>query len=277
MSSADRFKENQRRTWAAGDWAGIAPMIQGASDAVLERIDVGPGQDALDVACGNGNAAIPAARRGARVVGLDIVPEMLDLARERAREAGVEVEWVAGDAERLPFDDASFDRVWSVFGTMFAPRHRQAADELVRVARPGAAIGVAAWTPEGLNGQMFRTLGAHLPPPPEDLRPPLAWGQEEYVRELFSAPGLEVSCERRLCPYSWESLDALVEHTETALGPTVMAKAALEPQGKWEAARADLRALYERSNTATDGSFDCAAEYLLTVVELSGPLGDRPA
>lgn len=268
MSSADEFKQGQRRTWAAGDWPGIAPMIQGASDAVLERIGVEAGQDALDVACGNGNAAIPAARRGARVVGLDLVPEMLDFARERAAAAGVEVDWVVGDAEALPFDDDSFDRVWSVFGTMFAPRHQRAADELVRVARPGAAIGVAAWTPEGLNGEMFKTLAAHLPPPPEDLQPPLAWGQEEHVRELFSAPGLEVTCERRMCPYSWESLDSLIEHTESALGPTVMAKAALEPQGRWPAARADLKGLYERSNTATDGSFDCAAEYLLTVVEL---------
>lgn len=269
MSSADEFKQGQRRVWAAGDFPTMAPIIQPASDAVLERIELAAGQELLDVATGSGNLAIPAAERGARVTGLDLVPELLEAARARAAEAGVEVEWIEGDAEQLPFDGGSFDRVTSIFGVMFAPRHRQAADELVRVARPGARIGVTAWTPEGLNGQMFKTLGAHMPPPPPDLKPPVMWGDEDYVRGLFSDPRLEVSCERLMLPFTWESAEGFVSHSEKVLGPTVMAKAALEPQGKWEAARADLLDLYARFNVATDGTLDSPAEYLLTIVSVS--------
>lgn len=266
MGAAEQFKQAQRNTWAAGDWPTIAREIQDAADAVVERVGAESGQELLDVATGNGNVAIEAARRGAKVTGLDLVPELIDFARARAAEAGVDVEWVVGDAEQLPFEDGSFDRVTSTFGTMFAPNHRRAADELVRVARPGAAIAVAAWTPEGMNGEMFKTLGAHLPPPPPELQPPVRWGDEGYVRELFSAPNLEVSCERRDSLLSWESIDGWVAHCEESLGPTVMAKAALEPDGRWAAARADLVALYERRNRATDGTLEAPAEYLLTVV-----------
>jgi SAM-dependent methyltransferase len=269
VSLADDFKERQRATWSSGDWPAIAPTIQDAADAVVERVGVTAGQDFLDVATGNGNAAVQVALRGARVTGLDLVPELIEMARARAREAGVEVEWIVGDAEELPFPDASFDRVVSSFGTMFAPRHQRAADELVRVARPGAVIGVTAWTPEGLNGELFKTLGAHLPSPPE-LEPPVRWGDEAYVRDLFSGPGLEVSCERRAISVSRESVEAWVAHGEQALGPMVMAKAALEPQGRWEAARSDLVDLYERYNRATDGTLEAPAEYLLTVVIVSG-------
>src|SRR6478736_3053885 len=145
MSAADEFKQRQRAMWAAGDFPSIATTIQDAADVVVDRLEIEPGQDVLDVATGTGNAAIPAAERGARVVGLDQVPELLVAARARAAEAGVEVEWVEGDAEALPFDNASFHRISSVFGTMFAPRHQQTADELVRVTRAGGRIAVAAW------------------------------------------------------------------------------------------------------------------------------------
>jgi SAM-dependent methyltransferase len=254
--------------WAAGDFPAIAPNIQEASDVVVDRLGVEPGQTVLDVATGSGNAAIPAAQRGARVVGLDQVPELLDAARARAAEAGVEIEWVEGDAEALPFDDGAFDRVSSVFGTMFAPRHQQAADELVRVTRAGGRIAVAAWTPTSLNGEMFKTLGAHLPPPPPELKPPVLWGDEEHVRDLFSSPGLELSFERVTLPVAWDSVESWVDFCEEKLGPTVLAKAALAPQGKWEPARADLLALYERYNEADDGSLDAPAEYLVSVVDV---------
>lgn len=269
MSVADDFKQGQRRLWAAGDFPTMAATIQVASDAVIDRLGVDEGQDLLDVATGTGNAAVPAAQRGAHVVGLDLVPKLLDAARRRAAEAGVEIEWIEGDAEALPFDDASFDRVSSVFGVMFAPRHQQAADELVRVARPGARIGVAAWTPEGVNGQMFKILGAHLPPPPPELQSPVMWGKEEHVRELFADPRLEVACEQQTVRVVWESIDSWVTHCERVLGPTVMAKAALEPQGRWAAARAELVQLYERTNQADDGTLDASADYLLTVVSVS--------
>jgi SAM-dependent methyltransferase len=268
MGAADDFKQGQRKMWTVGDFPTIATTIQDASDVAIERLAVEPGQDVLDVATGSGNAAIPAALRGGRVVGLDQVPELLDAARARAGAAGVEIDWVEGDAEALPFDDDSFDRVVSVFGVMFAPRHQQAADGLVRVTRSGGRIAIAAWTPEGLNGQMFKTLGAYMPPPPPELQPPIGWGSEDHVRELFSGHDVELSFERQTLPVAWESTDGWVDHCEVNLGPTILAKAALEPQGKWDAARADLVALYERFSEATDGSLDAPAEYLVTVVDV---------
>lgn len=269
MGAADDFKQGQRKMWSTGDFPTIATTIQGASDVTIDRLRVEPGQDLLDVATGSGNAAIPAALAGARVVGLDQVPELLEAARRRADEAGVEIEWVEGDAENLPFDDGSFDRVSSVFGAMFAPRHQRTADELTRVTRPGGRIAVAAWTPEGLNGQMFKTIGAHMPPPPPELTPPVLWGSEDHVRGLFSDPRLTVTFERHTIPVAWDSIAGWIDHCEVNLGPTVLAKGALEPQGRWDAARADLAALYERFNEADDGSLNAPAEYLVSVIDVS--------
>lgn len=269
MGVADDFKQGQRKMWSTGDFPTIATTIQGASDVTIDRLGVESGQDLLDVATGSGNAAIPAALAGARVVGLDQVPELLEAAQRRAEEAGVEIEWVEGDAENLPFGDGSFDRVSSVFGAMFAPRHQRTADELTRVTRPGGRIAVAAWTPEGLNGQMFKTIGAHMPPPPPELTPPVLWGSEDHVRTLFADPRLAVTFERHTIPVAWDSTDGWIDHCEVNLGPTVLAKGALEPQGKWEAARADLAALYERFNEAEDGSLNAPAEYLVSVIDVS--------
>jgi len=269
MDAADDFKQRQRAMWAAGDFPQIATTIQEASDVTIGRLGVEAGHDVLDVATGSGNAAIPAAQRGANVVGLDQVPELLAAAQARADAAGVEIEWVEGDAEALPFDSALFDRVSSVFGVMFAPRHQQAADELVRVTRAGGRIAVAAWTAEGLNGQMFKTIAAHLPPPPPELKPPVLWGDEEYVRDLFSDSHLELSFERHMISVAWDSIETWIAHCEEKLGPTILAKAALEPQGKWDAARADLVALYERYNEADDGSLEAPAEYLVSVIDVA--------
>jgi SAM-dependent methyltransferase len=265
-ATAEQLKEGQRRIWASGDWPAFAPIVQDVADAAVDAIGVGEGHDFLDVATGSGNAAIAAARRGARVTGLDLVPELVEAARKRAAEEGVSAEFVVGNAEELPFADDSFDRITSIFGAMFAPRHQMAADELVRVARPGAVIAVTAWTPEGMNGQMFKTLGEHMPPPPEGFMPPAMWGTEEHVRELFSGPGLEVECEKRMATIEFESAEQWMDHCEENLGPIVMAKAALGPQGKWEAARADLDALENRFNEADDGTMCAHAEYLLTKV-----------
>jgi SAM-dependent methyltransferase len=267
-ATAEQIKDGQRKMWASGDWPAFAPIIQDVADSVVEEIGAGEGHDFLDVATGSGNAAIAAARRGARVTGLDLVPELVEAARRRAEDEGVSAEFVVGNAEELPFADESFDRVTSIFGVMFAPRHELGAAELTRVCRPGGAIGITAWTPEGLNGQMFKTLGEHLPPPPEGFTPPAMWGNEEHVRGLFSDSGLSVSCEKRMAEFEWESMESWIDHCERNLGPTVMAKTALEPQGKWEAARADLFALGERYNEAEDGTMQTRAEYLLTKVEL---------
>jgi hypothetical protein len=180
----------------------------------------------------------------------------------------VEVEWLEGDAEDLPFEDASFDRVTSCFGVIFAPRHHTAAAELVRVARPGASIGLAAWTPEGLNGKMFSTVGSYMPPPPAGFVPPVAWGDEDYVRSLFADSGAVLSFERRNVTFTHDSPESWVEHNTRVLGPTILAKAALEPQGRWGELEAELIGLYQEANEAEDDTLEFRAEYLITIARL---------
>jgi len=264
MEAAEQFLAVQKQIWSAGDWPGFAPIVQDISDLVVDQIETAEGHDFLDVATGSGNAAIAAARRGARVTGLDLVPALVEAARARAESEGLKAQFVEGNAEDLPFDDDSFDRVTSIFGAMFAPRQQRTAEELARVTRPGGVLAVAAWTPDGLNGQMFKTLGAHMPPPPDGIVPPAMWGDEAHVRELFAETGLELSCEKRMAIVEFDSMEAWMAHLEADLGPVVVAKAALEPQGKWEAARGDLEELQERFNEADDGSVRTEAEYLLT-------------
>jgi ubiquinone/menaquinone biosynthesis C-methylase UbiE len=183
------IKQGHRAMWAVGDYPTIAKRIEGVAQALVDRSGAGTESELLDVATGSGNVAIAAATAGARVTGLDITPELLELARVRAAEAGAEIDFIEGDAEQLPFADDSFDVVTSCFGVMFAPRQEVAVGELTRVARPGATIAVAAWTPEGVVGRTFRTVSSHMPPPPPELSPPVKWGEEEHVRSLFSASG----------------------------------------------------------------------------------------
>lgn len=267
-ATAEQLKEGQQRIWSSGDWPGFAPIIQVIADEVVDHIGADEGDDFLDVATGSGNAAIAAAQRGATVTGLDLVPELIDAARARFAEAGLEAELVVGNAEELPFADESFDRVSSIFGAMFAPRHQMAADELVRVARPGATVAVTAWTPEGMNGQMFKMIGEYMPPPPEGFVPPAMWGNEGHVRDLFSGSNLEVGFEKRMADWEWDSLEDWLDYCEQKLGPIVVAKSVLEPQGKWEAARDALAELEQRYNEADDGSMRVRAEYLLTTISV---------
>ena len=264
------FKQMQRKIWSSGDYPDIARLIESAAEHLVAVAGVQPGQDVLDVATGSGNVALVAAGQGANVTGLDLTPELFEAARRRAAENGVECEWVEGDAEQLPFADNSFDRVFSAFGTMFAPRHEVAAGELVRVTKPGGTIAVAAWTPEGINGQMFKTVASHMPPPPPELKPPTLWGNEEHMRSLLEPQGVELEFERAVVDFEDESIDAWLAYGEEKLGPMVMARTVLEPQGKWDALRADLRSLYERENLNEDGSFRVAPEYLVTVARKPG-------
>jgi SAM-dependent methyltransferase len=259
--------ERQKLMWGQGDYADIARTIEPVARTVVDAVGVRSGETLLDVATGTGNAALEAARRGARVTGLDLTPELLPIARRRARQERLELALVEGDAQALPFEDHSFDRVTSVFGAMFAPDQERTAAELLRVCRPGGTVAVAAWAPEGLNGQLFATLARHLPPPPEGFRPPILWGVEDVVRQLF-ADAAEVGCELLPATDSVRAptVGAWVDYTERVLGPTVVAKAALEAQGRWAAARADLVALYERFNEADDGSLLAHPPYLLTTV-----------
>ena len=263
-----QFKQNQRKMWSAGDYPELARKIESTAEALVARCDVGPGQEVLDVATGSGNAAIVAAQSGAKVTGLDITPELFDAARRRMTEAGVEIDLIEGDAEQLPFEAGSFDRVLSVFGAMFAPRHEQAAAELTRVCRPGGIVGLAAWTPEGLFGRMFRTTAMQLPAPLPDFKPPTLWGTEDHVRGLFAPSGAALDFERRTVTFVHDSPEAWVSYYEQMLGPTIMAKKVLEAEGKWDGVRAELVDLFEEDNQATDGTMRVEAEYLITVARL---------
>jgi SAM-dependent methyltransferase len=262
------IKQGQKAMWASGDYPEIARTIEEVAEAVVESVRAAPDEDLLDVATGSGNVAIAAAQKGAAVTGLDITPELLQAARRRAAQAGVEVRWIEGDAEELPFADASFDRVTSCFGVMFAPRQERAAAELVRVARPGARIAFTAWTPEGLLGKLFKLIGSYMPPPPAELKPPVMWGTEDHVRSLFAAAGVELSFERRTVTFNDDSPEGWVEYNSRVLGPMILARTALEPQGRWEALQGDLVELYREGNEATDGTLRAPAEYLLTVAQV---------
>jgi SAM-dependent methyltransferase len=172
--------------WASGDYPSmVETFLLPLGRRLVDASDIRSGQRVLDIAAGTGNASIPAARRGADVVASDLTPELFDAGRARAEAAGVDLEWVAADAEDLPFEDASFDVVMSAIGAMFAPRHEAVADELVRVCKPGGTIGLLSWTPEGQIGALFRAMGPYAPPPPPGARPPPLWGSEQHLAELF--------------------------------------------------------------------------------------------
>ncbi len=262
------FKQGQKAMWTAGDYPEVAHRIEAVGRYVAERAGATSGIEMLDVATGSGNVSIPAALAGAKVTGLDLTPKLLEAARLRAAQAGVELELIEGDAEELPFAESSFDRVTSCFGVMFAPRQDVAARELTRVARPGASVVVAAWTPEGLIGKTFATAARHMPPPPPELKPAVMWGSEEHVRGLFTDSGAELSFELRSITFTGDSPEAWLARDERILGPTVMAKAALEPKGLYEQLRQDMLALYNEVNDAEDGSFRAEAEYLVTIATL---------
>jgi SAM-dependent methyltransferase len=228
----------------------------------LTAVGIEPGQAVLDVATGTGNVALRAAALGAEVTGLDLVPDLLDIAR--SRDDG-RIAWIEGDAEALPFEDASFDRVLSVVGIQFAPRHQVVADELVRVCRPGGAIGLVNWTPEGLIGRMFKILGRNMPKPPEFASPPPLWGSEEHQLELFAGHDVSLSFARGVNPFVFPTMDEYMTFFEERSGPTIKARARLTADGTWDACRAQLRSLYEELNLATDGSLHIDSEYLVTV------------
>ena len=234
------LKQGHHAVWAAGDFAEIAKLSAEVGELCAERAGAGPGVELLDVATGTGNVAIPAAVAGARVVGLDLTPELFGAARERAAAAGVDVEWIEGDAEALPFDDASFDRVTSAFGVMFAPRHAIAAEELVRVCRQGGRFVLATWPIDGMIGELFDLIASFMPEPPDWASPPALWGDERHVRALFAGLGIDLSFERRVVSPRAESPEAYVAHYERYFGPVITARAALEPEGRWDELRSDF-------------------------------------
>ena len=245
--------------WGSGNYAAVAERISQAGELVIERSGLEPGMDLLDVACGTGNATVPAARAGARVTGLDFSPELLEIARERGSDAMVEVEWVEGDAQELPFADASFDRVISTFGHMFAPDHSRAADEMLRVCRPGGAIATACWAPGGAIARMVETLAELVPPPPGGT-PPLLWGTVEYQRELLG----DGEFERHEIEWRDESVESYARFMLESFGPLLNAREVLaERESELDET---FRAYLERENLNDDGTLRFRGEYLLAVV-----------
>jgi SAM-dependent methyltransferase len=229
-------KQRQQAAWASGDFAVVAARIVLVAEHLCDTADLQAGWRVLDVATGSGNAAIAAARHGCEVVGVDYVPALLDRGRRRADAEGLAVEFVEGDAESLPFADDSFDAVTSVFGSMFAPDHAQAAAELLRVTRPGGTIALASWTPDGFIGELFRTVGAYVPPP-AGVQSPMLWGTEAHLRSLFGDGICSLEVEERTFTFRFASAREFVDFFRTWYGPTLTAFAALE-----EAARKELEA-----------------------------------
>jgi ubiquinone/menaquinone biosynthesis C-methylase UbiE len=263
--TTEELKQRARTTWAAGDYDAVVEHIWGVGGDLVERVGVGQAERVLDVACGTGNASIPAAQRRASVTGLDLTPELLERGQRRAEEAGLTIDWVEGDAEALPFDDSSFDVVLSTFGCMFAPRHDVAAAEIARVLAPGGRVGIAAWAPEGTIGDFFRSLSALAPPPPPDFQPPVLWGTREHVESLFANTGVDPRFEEAAVDFRFDSLDAAVDEYWRDFGPVVMLRQALEPEGRGDELRAALRGVFERANTADDGSVAYPGQYLITL------------
>jgi len=266
--AAAMFKQRQRATWSAGHWDRVAELIVPVGRTVIAAADLEPGMVVLDVGTGSGsNISIPAAQLGADVTGSDLTPELFDEARRRAAEAAVTVTWVEADAEALPFADDTFDRVFSTFGHMFAPRHAIAAEEMVRVCRPGGLIATATWTPEGSTGAMFKALAEYLPPPPEGVESPLAWGVEQHARDMYEHLGASVSFSRDIVYVEFPSASEQIAFMSENFGPMVMAKAALGD--RWPELQNDLLAMVDDWNEATDGSVRFPQEYLVTLARLS--------
>ena len=257
----DALKARMKATWMAGDFSEIAKYSETAAEEFMRRRGVKPGLRVLDIACGNGNLAIPAAKAGAAVTGVDIAPNLLDRGRQRAAREGLSIRFDEGDAEKLPYPDASFDLVVSMFGAMFAPRPERVVKELLRVCRPGGQIAMATWTPRGFAGELFKTTGKYAPPPLGTPAPAL-WGDEATVRERFSDGVRELRMTPIIAHLKYPfSVPDTVELFRRYFGPAQKAFEAL-PADRQAALREDLESLYTRHNTATDGTTDVAAEYL---------------
>ena len=258
------IKQKQQATWASGDFAVVGTTLQIVGESLAEAADIRADERVLDVAAGNGNATLAAARRFARVTSTDYVPALLDKGRERARAEGLDVRFQEADVEELPFPDGSFDAVLSTFGAMFAPDQARTAREMMRVLRPGGRLGMANWTPDGFIGRLFKVIGGHVPPP-AGLKSPALWGSEAHLAELFGASAAQIRCERQIFNFRYRSAAHWVQIFRDYYGPTHKAFAALGAAGQ-QALERDLHALLNEFNVAGHGSLVVPGAYLEVVI-----------
>ena len=258
------IKQRQQATWASGDYGVIGVRLQIVGESLAEAADVRAGERVLDVAAGNGNATLAAARRFAEVTSTDYVPALLEKGRARARAEGFDVQFRVADAEDLPFADGSFDVVLSTFGAMFTPDHARPAREMLRVVRSGGRIGMANWTPEGFIGRLFKVIGAHVPPP-AGLQSPALWGSEPHIVELFGSQARDIRCQRRHFNFRFRSPAHWLQVFRSYYGPTVKAFAALDDTGA-RALERDILGLLGQLNTAGNDSLVVPSEYLEVVI-----------
>jgi len=261
------LKGKHRKMWASGDYPEmVETFLLPLGPRLVEAAGIGPDMRVLDVASGTGNAAIPAAERGAAVTASDLTPELLEAGRERAESSGVELDWVEADAENLPFDDESFDVVMSSIGAMFAPHHQDVADEMVRVCRPGGTIGMLNWTPEGMIGALFKTMGPFAPPPPPGAQPPPLWGGEEHVKELFGDRVDFRTLERTVLEITaFERPRDYGEHFKAKYGPTIAARNNASRDGREGELDEALDRFCDEWNLGSEESARFEQEYLIVV------------
>ena len=257
------IKGRQQIAWGSGDYAIIGTTLQIVGEMLCEAVDLRSNQRVLDVAAGNGNATLAAARRFANVVSTDYVGALLERGRERAKADRLPVTFQEADAEALPFADASFDTVLSTFGVMFTPNHEQVASELKRVCRPGGKIGMANWTPESFVGQLFKTMGKYVPPAP-GMRSPALWGSKAHLATLFGA-NVTIAAECRNFVFRYKSPKHWVEIFRTYYGPVLKAFAAIDQEAR-KALEDDLYTLLDKFNTVEDGTLVVPSEYLEVVI-----------
>ena len=258
------IKTRQQATWASGDFAIIGVTLQIVGESLAEAADIRAGERVLDVAAGNGNATLAAARRFAKVISTDYVQALLDKGRARAAAEGLQVEFRAADAEDLPFEDGSFDAVLSTFGAMFTPDHTRPAREMLRVVRGGGRIGLANWTPEGFIGQLFKVIGAYIPAP-AGLKSPALWGTQPHIEELFGAQATDIRAVRKNFNFRYRSAAHWIQIFRDFYGPTHKAFAALDSV-KQGALEKDITALLDRCNIAGAASLVVPSEYLEVVI-----------
>lgn len=258
------IKARQRQAWSSGDYAKEGVRFVIIAELLCEAVDLHSGSRVLDVATGTGNAALAAARRFCEVVGIDYVPALLEHGYRRAEAEGLNIDFREGDAEEIPFPHASFDVVLSTLGIMFAPDQEKASGELLRVCKPGGKIGLASWTPDSFVGALFKTLGKHLPPPPPGLKPPLLWGTEERMRELFGEDVESLRTERRSFIFRFPSPRFFLEHSRRYTGPLVKALEGLSADGQ-EALLRDVEEMAHRFNRSGDETMIVPSDYLEAV------------